>query len=105
MNILQSRPCISSSCGEFILCAEWRTWTADVFETARSAMLTMHAQQCAGLVDGILGASVGEERSVPITLPDTWEPEQLRGVRADCSVKVKEIFEWELPEVTHVVRK
>ena len=48
----------------------------------------------------MLGMTVGEERTVPVTLPPTWEPEQLRGVRADCSVAVKEIFEWELPEVS-----
>lgn len=43
---------------------------------------------------------VGEERTVAVTLPQTWEPEQLRGTRADCTVKVQEIFEWELPEAS-----
>jgi len=50
-------------------------------------------------VDGLIGMSVGEERTVPVTFPDTWEPEQLRGVKANCTVKAKEIFDWSLPEV------
>lgn len=49
----------------------------------------------------MMGMEVGEERTVTVTLPQSWEPEQLRGVQADCSVKVKEIFEWQLPEVCH----
>lgn len=53
-----------------------------------------------GLVDGMLGMKVGEERTFTVTLPQTWEPSQLRGVRADCTVKAKEVFEWELPEVS-----
>lgn len=53
----------------------------------------------AGLVSGLLGVNVGEERTVPVTLPDTWQPEQLRGVKANCTCKVQEIFEWDLPEV------
>jgi hypothetical protein len=57
-----------------------------------------------GLVAGMLGMAVGDERTVTVTLPQTWEPAQLRGVRADCTIKVKEIFEWELPEVRHVPR-
>jgi hypothetical protein len=53
-----------------------------------------------GLVDGMLGMKVGDERTFTVTLPQTWEPSQLRGVRADCTVKAKEVFEWQLPEVS-----
>ena len=53
----------------------------------------------AGLASGMLGMSAGDERSVPVTFPPTWVPEQLRGIQATCSVNVSEIFEWELPEV------
>ncbi len=45
------------------------------------------------------GMASGESRDVAITLPDTWDPPQLRGARVNCSVTVNEIFEWELPEV------
>ena len=45
------------------------------------------------------GMASGESRDVEITMPDTWDPPQLRGVRVRCSVAVNEIFEWELPEV------
>ena len=46
----------------------------------------------------------GDSREVEITLPDTWDPPQLRGVRVRCSVAVNELFEWELPEVRTMVR-
>ncbi len=45
------------------------------------------------------GMASGESRDVAITMPDTWDPPQLRGARVNCSVTVNEIFEWELPEV------
>ena len=47
----------------------------------------------------MVGMVTGETREVDITLPDTWDPPQLRGVRVKCSATVNELFEWELPEV------
>ena len=47
----------------------------------------------------MVGMASGDSREVDITMPDTWDPPQLRGVRVKCSVAVNELFEWELPEV------
>ena len=47
----------------------------------------------------MLGMAAGDSREVEITMPDTWDPPQLRGVRVTCRVAVKELFQWELPEV------
>jgi trigger factor len=51
-----------------------------------------------GLTEGLVGIKAGEERNVVVTFPATWEPEYLRGVEATCAVKVKEVFDWRLPE-------
>lgn len=45
------------------------------------------------------GMVPGDVREITVTIPDTWETERLRGVPARCTVKVNEVFEWELPEV------
>ena len=47
----------------------------------------------------MLGMEAGDSREVDITMPATWDPPQLRGVRVKCTVSVKELFQWELPEV------
>ena len=45
------------------------------------------------------GMVPGDVREIVVTIPDSWETERLRGVPARCTVKVNEVFQWELPEV------
>ena len=55
---------------------------------------------CAGVVEGMVGMSVGDERAITTEVGDTWwEPDTLRGVEIRADIKLKELFEWELPEV------
>ncbi len=77
------------------------TWTPtpDPDPTLGSDPDPRHDPDPAGLVDGMLGMVAGDSREVEITMPDTWDPPQLRGVRVKCRVSVKELFQWELPEV------
>ena len=45
------------------------------------------------------GMVPGDVREIVVTIPQTWETERLRGVPARCTVKVNEVFKWDLPEV------
>lgn len=51
-----------------------------------------------GLVPGMLGMAVGDERTVPISFPEDYSVELWRGTSADAMVKVHELFYWVLPE-------
>lgn len=53
-----------------------------------------------GLVDGIVGMKVGEKKTFPLTMPDDWPQEFIRGVTADFTVEVREVFENDVPEPT-----
>ena len=55
----------------------------------------------AGVVDGIMGMNVGEERVLEQTVGDAWwEPEGLAGIPVRCDVALKEVFQWNVPEVS-----
>ena len=53
-----------------------------------------------GVVDAMEGMVVGDERVAPITLPDSegFQPAALRGVKTLATIRVKEVFEYDLPE-------
>ena len=53
-----------------------------------------------GLIDAIVGMKTGDEREFPLTMPDDWPQEFIRGVTANFTVKVLELFENEVPEPT-----
>ncbi|CAL8467961.1 g7499 [Coccomyxa elongata] len=54
-----------------------------------------------GVVEGMVGMNVGEERSITTEVGDTWwEPDALRGVKVRADIKLNELFEWDLPELT-----
>lgn len=54
----------------------------------------------AGVVDGLVGMSVGEERSIVSTVEDTWwEEKNLKGVDIRADISLVELFDWDLPEV------
>ncbi len=52
-----------------------------------------------GLVDGLIGAQRGEERSFATTLPQDFRDPALAGVEATYTAKVRELKELKLPEL------
>ena len=47
-----------------------------------------------------MGMNVGEKRALESVVGDAWwEPEGLAGIPVRCDVTLREIFEWDLPEV------
>jgi trigger factor len=52
-----------------------------------------------GLVDGIVGLEAGAERTFPLTLPDDYSQEELRGVTVEVDIKVVEVRQRVLPEL------
>ena len=56
--------------------------------------------QCTGVIEGIMGMDVGEEKGIETTVGDAWwEPEGLAGIPVRCDVALRETFEWNVPEV------
>jgi trigger factor len=53
-----------------------------------------------GLVDGLIGMKTGETKTFPITMPSDWPQAFIRGVRADFTVTIRELFDNEVPEPT-----
>jgi len=51
-----------------------------------------------GLVEGMVGMEVGQERSIPLTLPDSWQPAELAGAAVTARVRLRELLAWQLPE-------
>lgn len=49
-----------------------------------------------GVIEGMLGMEVGDERTIPITFPPNWQPPQLAGLSVDAKIKLRELFEYEL---------
>lgn len=47
----------------------------------------------------MLGMRAGEERAWEFVFPEDWHVELWRGQVAKASVKLRELFEWDLPEV------
>lgn len=61
-----------------------------------------HNPPPAGVADAMVGMRVGETRSATLTLPtaDSFQPASLRGQTAAINVTLKELFEYDLPEVS-----
>ncbi|KAJ6845196.1 trigger factor-like protein TIG, Chloroplastic [Iris pallida] len=56
-----------------------------------------------GFLDSIIGIQQGETKSFPLQFPESWEQENLRGVRAQFTVECKELFYRELPELDDAI--
>ncbi|KAK4484792.1 hypothetical protein RD792_007386 [Penstemon davidsonii] len=54
-------------------------------------------------LDSIIGMKRGESRSFPYVFPDSWNQEDLRGVRAQFTVDCKELFYRDLPELNDTI--
>lgn len=52
----------------------------------------------AGLVEGMIGMEVGQERSIPLTLSKNWHPSDLAGAQVTARVRLRELLTWQLPE-------
>lgn len=47
-----------------------------------------------------MGMNVGDKRALESVVGDAWwEPEGLAGIPVRCDVTLREIFEWDVPEV------
>ncbi|CAK0765119.1 hypothetical protein CVIRNUC_003226 [Coccomyxa viridis] len=58
----------------------------------------------AGVVDGIMGMKAGEERSLTETVGGAWwEPDGLQNVAVRSEVVLREVFEWDVPDLTDEV--
>ena len=53
-----------------------------------------------GLVDGIVGMKTGETREIKITMPQDWPQAFIRGVEANFTIALKELFQNDVPEPT-----
>eukprot|EP00798_Chlamydomonas_sp_ICE-L_P019022 gene19022-25614_t len=51
------------------------------------------------LTQGMLGMTVGEKRTFPITFPDDYKVELWKGQTYDATVELNEIFSWVMPEL------
>lgn len=62
-----------------------------------------HRSWLAGIVDDMMGMTVGETRTIDQVVPDTWWEngleEGLRGSKIQCDIQIRELFSWDLPEV------
>ncbi len=53
-----------------------------------------------GFEEGIVGMSVGDEKIVPLTFPENYHAEELRGAAVEFKIKLHSVTEPVLPELT-----
>jgi len=53
-----------------------------------------------GFEEGIVGMSVGDEKIVPLTFPENYHAEELRGAAVEFKIKLHSVTEAALPELT-----
>ena len=46
-----------------------------------------------GLIDGLVGMKPGETKTFPLTMPNDWPQDFVRGITADFTVKLTELFD------------
>jgi len=54
------------------------------------------ATYLAGLIEGMEGMKSGDERTIPTSFPEDWDPPQLAGMQVDAQIKLNELFEFDL---------
>ena len=52
-----------------------------------------------GFEEGVEGMSIGDEKVVPVTFPDNYHAEELRGANVEFTINLKEVKEAKLPEL------
>jgi hypothetical protein len=53
-----------------------------------------------GVMPKMWGMQVGEQRMFDFQFPDKWQPADFAGVKAQVTIKLREVLEWQLPELT-----
>lgn len=79
------------------------TLNGEAFEggSANDQRLVLGSKQMIpGFEDGLLGASAGEERTLSLTFPEDYQNKDLAGKVTEFKIKVNEISEAKLPELT-----
>ncbi|KAK1316079.1 Trigger factor-like protein TIG [Acorus calamus] len=56
-----------------------------------------------GFLNSIIGIRPGETKSFPLSFPESWKQENLRGVSAQFTVECKELFYRQLPELDDAI--
>jgi len=52
------------------------------------------------MIENVLGMKPAEEKEFVLTFPDNWQPKSLAGTKAKCLVKVKEVLNLEVQDLT-----
>jgi len=52
-----------------------------------------------GFEDGIVGMQKGEEKVIPLTFPEDYQSEELKGAAVEYTIRVNDITEQQLPEL------
>ncbi|MBT3565890.1 MAG: trigger factor [Porticoccus sp.] len=53
----------------------------------------------AGFEEGVIGMSVGDEKTIPVTFPENYQAEELRGASVEFKIKLNALKEPLLPEM------
>jgi len=82
-------------------------YTVDGKATRRNDMLFLMDKQSLlpDVVKNMVGMKTGEERTFGVTFPSTFPDKQLQGKKADYKIKVKEIQEKQLPDLSDELAK
>jgi trigger factor len=66
----------------------------------RPTMIEIGGDNIPGFDDQVVGMSADEEKTFTLTYPDEYQEEDLQGQEAEFTVKVKEVREKQIPELT-----
>lgn len=78
------------------------TKDGEVFEggSAEGSKLTLGSNQMIpGFEDAVVGMKVGEEKTVPLTFPETYHKEELKGAAVEFKIKLNEVSEHQPAEL------
>lgn len=71
----------------------------------RPTMIEIGSDNLPGFDDAVIGMSTDEEKTFPLTYPAEYPEEDLQGQEAEFTVKIKEVREKQLPELTDELAK
>jgi len=71
----------------------------------RATMIEIGGDNIPGFDDNVIGMSVDDEKTFPLTYPAEYPEEDLQGQDAEFTVKVKEVREKQIPELTDELAK
>jgi len=71
----------------------------------RPTMIEIGSDNLPGFDDAVIGMSTDEEKTFPLTYPAEYPEEDLQGQDAEFTVKIKEVREKQIPELTDELAK